>query len=611
MARLDPILGTYRVIRDTCMAATPTGTQSTEAVAIEINELKPLLTETEQALLRQSELLRSRGLGLPSMTHTAINSLIHSLDTFLRILRDEQREVAQLRTLVANSASFSGSFDLDEILSDAMDGIIALTGAERGCIILADDAGNLDFRVLRDGTSAANRSQVLDGANADQQFSRSIINRAMETGEALLTHNAHDDQRLIGMQSVAALDLRSVLCVPLRYRDDVLGVVYVDNRLRSGVFGEREKALLVAFANQVAVAMSNARLFNNLQATISEITQVKELTDNVYNSIDSGVITIDGEGFIVQANRAAAGLLDRPDAAALSGQPVADLLEPLVEPLAQAITQVNSGAHESSFEATVTFGGKPSVVLNVRVNPLVGRDVHGAGHVIVLEDLTVQRERAETLRMFKYYLPPEMVDNIQQIAGLGFEGERREVSCMYVDVRPLATMPAMRPQLLMEEVNIYLSRATDCIHEAGGMIDKYMGTEIMALFNTQLNPMANHAACAINAAIQIHENFSVIYASLGIDHAQYRIGINTGVATLGNVGSNTRRDFTAIGDAINLAKRLEESALDGQIVISEDVRAHAEHHPLPGIGKVEYHALEPLQVRGRQQQTAIYLVQPL
>ncbi|MBK9123450.1 MAG: GAF domain-containing protein [Chloroflexi bacterium] len=593
------------------MTSTPTGMQSTEAVAIEINELKPLLTATEQALLRQSELLRSRGLGLPSMTHTAINSLIHSLDTFLRILRDEQREVAQLRTLVANSASFSGSFDLDEILSDAMDGIITMTGAERGCIILVDDAGNLDFHVLRDGTTAANRGQVLDGSNAEQQFSRSIINRAMETGEALLTHNAHDDQRLVGMQSVAALDLRSVLCAPLRYRDDMLGVVYVDNRLRSGVFGEREKALLVAFANQVAVAMSNARLFNNLQATISEITQVKELTDNVYNSIDSGVITIDGEGFVVQANRAAADLLDRPDPNALNGQPVADLLEPVLEPLARAITQVNSGARESSFEATATFGSKPSVVINVRVNPLVGRDVHGAGHVIVLEDLTVQRERAETLRMFKYYLPPEMVDNIQQIAGLGFEGERREVSCMYVDVRPLATMPAMRPQLLMEEVNIYLSRATDCIHEAGGMIDKYMGTEIMALFNTQLNPLANHAACAINAALQIHENFAVIYDSLGIDQAQYRIGINTGVATLGNVGSNTRRDFTAIGDAINLAKRLEESALDGQIVISEDVRTHAEQHPLPGIGKVEYHALEPLQVRGRQQQTAIYLARPL
>lgn len=593
------------------MTSTPTDMPSTEAVTIEINELKPLLAATEQALLRQSELLRSRGLGLPSMTHTAITSLIHSLDTFLRILREEQREVAQLRTLVANSASFSGSFDLDEILSDAMDGIIAMTGAERGCIILVDETGGLDFRVLRDGTTAANRGQVLDADSAAQQFSRSIITRAMETGEALLTHNAHDDQRLIGMQSVAALDLRSVLCAPLRYRDDVFGVVYVDNRLRSGVFGEREKALLVAFANQVAVAMSNARLFNNLQATISEIMQVKALADNVYNSIDSGVITIDGEGFVVQANRAAADLLDRPDASALTGLSIADLLEPVVEPLSRAITQVNSGAREATFEATATFGGKPSVVVNVRVNPLVGRDVHGAGHVIVLEDLTEQRERAETLRMFKYYLPPEMVDNIQQIAGLGFEGERREVSCMYVDVRPLATMPAMRPQLLMEEVNIYLSRATDCIHEAGGMIDKYMGTEIMALFNTQLNPLPNHAACAINAALQIHEHFAVIYGSLGIDKAQYRIGINTGVATLGNVGSNTRRDFTAIGDAINLAKRLEEIALDGQILISEDVRAHAERHPLPNIGKVDYLPLEPLQVRGRQQQTAIYLVRPL
>lgn len=582
---------------------------STEAVVVEISELKPMLTTAEEGLHRQSELLKARGIGMPTLTHQALNALILSLDKFVQVLRDEQREVAQLRTLVTNSASLSGSFDLNHILSDAMDGIIQLTGAERGCIILVADDGSLNFRVLRDGVTASNRDAVLDAERAAEKFSRSIIAKAMETGEALLTHNAHDDSRLMGMQSVAALDLRSVLCVPLRYRDTTLGVVYVDNRLRYGVFGEREKTLLVAFANQVAVAMSNATLYTNIEHTLTEITRVKELTDNVYNSIDSGVITLDGLGIVVRANRAAATILGASDSVALTGTPVLDAFRPVADLLMPALEAVRGGSVREAFEIETELGGRGKRVLQVRVSPLVGRGGIDMEMVVVVDDLTDQRDRAETLRMFKYYLPSEMVDNIEAIARLGFVGERREVSCMFVDVRPLATLPrGLRPQQKMEMVNVYLSRATDCIHEAGGVIDKYMGTEVMALFNSQLNPRVNHAAAAIDAALRIRDHFSVIYKSLNIEQPLYRVGIHTGVATLGNVGSHTRRDFTAIGDSINLAKRLEENAADGQIIISGETRAHMLANPLMELHAPDLSELEPLTVKGRQQQTRIYEV---
>lgn len=591
------------------MTSSPSNQSSTEAVLVEISELKPLLQTTADGLHRQSELLKLRNVGMPVLTHQAVNALSASLDKFVQVLLDEQREVTQLRTLVTNSASLSGSFDLNHILYDAMDGIILLTGAERGCIILVADDGSLDFRVLRDGTTANNRDQTLDAEKAAQQFSRSIITRAMETGEALLTHNAGDDQRLLGMQSVAALDLRSVICVPLKYRNETLGVVYVDNRLRTGVFGEREKALLVAFANQVAVAMSNARLYTNIEHTLAEITRVQELTDNVYNSIDSGVITVDAAGKIVRANRAAADLLGYPDPSAMMHQSVLELLAPLAVQLAAAFEAVQAGGARQSFEIETSIGQHANVVLQVRISALVGRGMGTGGMVIVVDDLTEQRDRAEKLRMFKYYLPPEMVDNIQSIAALGFTGERREVSCMFIDVRPLATLPkGMRPLEMMDNVNVYLARATDCIHETGGVIDKYMGTEIMALWNSQLNPAANHAAAAVDAALRISEHFRVIYKSVGIDASLYRIGIHTGVATLGNVGSNTRRDFTAIGDCINLAKRLEENARDGQIIVSGETRDHLMAQPSADFKTIRFAEREPLTAKGRKQITRIYEV---
>lgn len=583
-------------------------TNSTEAVIAAIDELKPLLKNAEESLKRQGDMLKARGIGMPSMSHQAISGLLTSIDKFTKVLLDEQREVAQLRSLVTNSASLSGTFDLDSILSDAMDAVIQLTGAERGSIIFAGDDGSLEFKVLRDGATAVSRDAVLDAEKAAQKFSRSVILKAMESNEALLTHDAHDDARLMGMQTVAALELRSVLCVPLKYRDTVLGVVYVDNRLRSGVFGEREKNLMVAFANQVAVAVSNARLYSSIEATLTEITRVKELTDSVYQSIGSGVITLDSSGVIISANRAVNDVLGLPDSD-VSGLYVVNVLQPVIERLNMAMNAVRAGDGTQTFEIETAIGTKPNLALRVSVSPLIGHGSGTQGMVVVVDDLTAQRDRAETLRVFKHYLSNEMVDNIEAIAKLGFTGERRDVSCLFVDVRPLPSFPrGMRPQQKMEMLNIYLSRATEHIHAAGGMIDKYMGTEIMALFNSQLNPTVHHAAAALDAALRIRADFKTLYASLGEAKPLFRVGIHTGVATLGNVGSNTRRDFTAIGDTINLAKRLEENAADGQIIISAETREHAQENPLPVQQVLGFHERALLTVKGRQQQTRIYEV---
>lgn len=584
----------------------------TIAILVEIQQLQPLLAGTHESLKRQRDMLQQRGIGSPPMTLQAMENMLDALKQFEKILATEQVEVSQLRSLAENAAAISRSLVLDVVLRDAMDGVITLSGAERGCIILVDPAnGELDFRVLRDNETIHNRDQTTNVISPEKtaQFSRSVIRQVMETGEPLLTSNANDDSRLSGMQSVIALDLRSVMCAPLRIKDQTLGVVYVDNRLKFGVFGEREKNLVAAFANQVAAAISNARLFTDLQRTLSDITRVKDLTDNVFNSIDSGVVTTDHEGMILRANRAAADLLDAPEPENLSGKHLGAVVGPMKDALQGALKSVRDTGEVQIVEAEVAVGRRGRAVLQAKVSPLKGNDGGAQGVAMVMDDLTEHRERNETLRIMKYYLPTAMLENITQIAGLGFGGERREVTCMFVDTVPLAHLPkGMRPQEIMQNINIYLSLASDCIHDAGGVIDKYMGTEVMALFNTQLNPQVNHAAAAVDAALRIREHFDVLYKSLHQTAHVYRIGINTGVATLGNVGSHNRRDFTAIGDSINLSKRLEENAQDGQIILSDETRKHLLAHPVASRTKLRFEPREPLQVKGRQQQTEIYEV---
>lgn len=590
----------------------PVQLSPTIAILTEIQQLQPLLAGTQEALQRQRDMLQQRGIGMPPMTMQAMDGMLDALKQFEKILSTEQIEVAQLRSLAENAAAISRSLVLDVVLRDAMDGVITLSGAERGCIILVDQTtGELDFRVLRDNETIHNRDQVTHVIPPEKaaQFSRSVIRQVVETGEPLLTSNANDDQRLSGMQSVIALDLRSVMCAPLRIKDQTLGVVYVDNRLKFGVFGEREKNLVAAFANQVAAAISNARLFSDLQRTLSDITRVKDLTDNVFNSIDSGVVTTNDEGMILRANRAAADLLDASEPENLSGKPLGTVVGPMKEALQDALKSVRDTGEVQVVEAEVSVGRRGRALLQTKISPLKSSDGTTQGAAMVMDDLTEHRERNETLRILKYYLPTAMLDNITQIAGLGFGGERREVTCMFVDTLPLTHLPTgLRPQEVMQNINIYLSLASDCIHDAGGVIDKYMGTEIMALFNSQLNPLKNHAAAAVDAALRIREHFDVLYKSMGQTKHVYRVGVHTGVATLGNVGSHNRRDFTAIGDSINLSKRLEENAQDGQIIISDDTRQHLLTYPVTSRAKLRFEQREVLQVKGRQQQTNIYEV---
>ena len=93
----------------------------------------------------------------------------------------------------------------------------------------------------------------------------------------------------------------------------------------------------------------------------------------------------------------------------------------------------------------------------------------------------------------KRILPEGLVDQINEIANIEMGGVRREVTCMFADVRPWATLPDVTASEKLRILNQYQAVATACIHECGGIIDKYMGNEVMALFNTQLNPEPNHA----------------------------------------------------------------------------------------------------------------------
>lgn len=167
----------------------------------------------------------------------------------------------QLGALMGIGSVINSSLGRKRVLEEVMDSLISLTRAERGFLILRDPV---------DGKLKPETSRGIDHINLDEEafkVSGTIIHKVADTGIPILTTNAQNDPRFVAQESVIAFNLRSILCAPLKLKDKVIGVLYVDNRVRTGMFQDSDLNLITAFADQAAVAIHNADLFESLKQT--------------------------------------------------------------------------------------------------------------------------------------------------------------------------------------------------------------------------------------------------------------------------------------------------------------------------------------------------------
>ena len=542
----------------------------------ELRQLEQLIDQVNSTLESQRELLIRRRLAMPP---TILKNLEMLKQDFKRLEDNvvaEQTELRQLRALSDMSTRITNSLDVDTVLQETMELVIVLTQAERGYIILRnDETDEIEFRISSEGGLMGRGI-----ASGDRpQISMTVVNQVIQTGEPLVADNAFQDERLASNESIINFVLRSVLCVPLKYKGQTTGVVYVDNRLVSGIFTERELYLMMAFANTAAVAIANARMYTRAEQILAEITRVKELMDNIFSSVGSGIIAIDSNDLVHTFNRAAGEILDvMPDAAV--GFEVDYLIKNTALQLADHLAMVKEKNVDHTMELSAELPGRGQVALTLSLSPLKDSNNMTQGVTMVMDDVTHLYEHETTISAMKRILPEGMVDQINEIANIEMGGVRREVTCLFADVRPWTTLPDVTASEKLRLLNQYQAVATSCIHECGGIIDKYMGNEVMTLFNTQLNPALNHAQQALDCALLMRDHFVDLYREMGIapQPHYYIIGMFTGVATLGNVGSFQRREFTALGHSINTAKRIQENANRGTITIVQETLDHINHN---------------------------------
>jgi class 3 adenylate cyclase len=179
--------------------------------------------------------------------------------------------------------------------------------------------------------------------------------------------------------------------------------------------------------------------------------------------------------------------------------------------------------------------------------------------------------RDQVLRTFEHYVAPSVVEQlVRDPTRVALGGDMHEVTAFFADLRGFTTVAEhIDPTQLFAVLNGYLSVVTDAVIENRGTLDKFLGDGIMALFNVPLE-QPDHPLRAVTAALTAQQQVVRYHETLRPElRLQFRIGIHTGDALVGNVGTSRLRNYTAIGDTINTASRIEEEAQGGQVLISE------------------------------------------
>lgn len=223
--------------------------------------------------------LNKRGVQINVDFDQTTRTLYRSLDGAQKELNTIKQQWTLMEELINISALLTSTLNLGEVLEAVLDTVIRLTGAERAYLMLMQpDTNELRIQVARN----QNKENIDD---ADVTFSEGVIEAAIEAHEPIVTTNAQSDARFEARQSVMSHSLRSIIVVPLFLEDVIVGVLYADNRIEAGIFRQESIPILSAYANQAAIAISNARLFEQV---VDDLQEARRRVEQLEFQIDEG-----------------------------------------------------------------------------------------------------------------------------------------------------------------------------------------------------------------------------------------------------------------------------------------------------------------------------------
>lgn len=338
------------------------------------------------------------------------------------------------------------------------------------------------------------------------------------------------------------------------------------------------------------------------------------LSERILQSMRDGVIAIDLTGKIIMFNAAAGAILKR-DPADVLGQPFGQefMLDERFDDFNEIVLKAvydNEAMHSTE---VVIRDGEERIDLHVSSSFLnheeEGREAQRIGVVVVFSDITEHRKRRKLKRLFGEYVDPRIVDQILS-RGDDTDSRRADMTISFVDMRDFTGWSErLAARELTDLLNRFLAAVTRPIGEEGGITDKYIGDAAMACWGPPFTDDESQAADACRAALGQIAAVDALRATLeeegfaGAERLDAVVGIATGNVLTGDIGPPYSRNFTVIGNAVNLAARLQDAAkiYGERVLVADETRARA------GAG-FQYRQLDRITVRGSRKPVDVYAV---
>jgi adenylate cyclase len=508
-----------------------------------------------------------------------------ALEQAFLVERLERAQQEELEVLTIAEA-ISTELHIDTLFERIISAATQLLNAERSTLFLYDPAHDELWSQIAEG---AGQKEIRIPSHAG------IAGAAFAEGEVELVADAYADPRFNReVDRISGYRTRNIIAVPIIDRTgERLGVVQVLNK-RGGAFTPIDIRRLKAFCSQIAIAIQNAKLF-------SDVLSLKNYNESILKSLSNGVITLDRDLKIIKVNEAAERIV---------GIPAADMLERPAEQVfgnrnawvtrsLDYVRHAGSADYHADTDFQLPDGGIAAV--NLTTAPLFEVEGETIGCMLVLEDITREKRVRNTMSR---YVAKEVVDRLIAGGEDFLQGHSYVATVLFSDIRRFTTLAeSMSPQDTVTMLNDYFTRMVEVVFTHGGMLDKYIGDAIMAVFGTALSDSADadHSVAVATEMIIELNRFNERRRAAGQEAIDIGIGIATGEVLAGSLGSRRRLEYTVIGDNVNLAARLESANKHyGTTVLLSASTADALKTRPP------MRRLDLLQVKGKLRPTAVY-----
>lgn len=524
---------------------------------------------------------------------------LESHRTVERVESARRQELEMLKVV----SDVSSELKLAPLLQRLIGTITSMLDAERSTLFLNDEKTSELYTEVGQGLGTTQIRLPNSAGIAGAVFtSRQTIN--IPHAYADLRFNPAFDRK-------TGFFTRSILCVPVVNKDGkTIGVTQVLNK-RGGIFTEADEARLKAFTSQISIGLENAKLFDDVQ-------NIKNYNESILESMSNCVITLNEEGKIVTCNTAGLRILKMGPSEVLqrdaqeffsgSNSWVFDKILRVKERQERDASQPRRrqsdrfGIQENVMDAELVFR-ENKVSVNLSVLPLIGINGKRLGTMIMIEDITSEKRMRSTMSR---YMDPSLADQILEAGEEILVGQASHATILFSDIRGFTTLTEeLGPQGTVSLLNEYFTVMVDCIQNEGGMLDKFIGDAIMAVFGTPLahDDDEDRAVRASIAMLRALNTYNEKRLSDGKKPIDIGIGLNSDTVVSGNIGSPKRMDYTVVGDGVNLASRLEGACKQygARLLISE--------HTFKKLrGTYRSREIDRVVVKGKTQPVAVYEV---